>query len=40
MTATRHPLMSRAAALLCAAALVAAPTAAHAQFGKLKDLGK
>ncbi len=40
MTAPRHPLASRAAALLCAAAFVATPAAAHAQFGKLKDLGK
>lgn len=40
MTPVRQPLTSRAAALLCAAALVAAPSAAHAQFGKLKDLGK
>ena len=40
MTATRHPLTSRAAALLCAVALLTVPAAAHAQFGKLKDLGK
>src|SRR5215218_1630329 len=33
-------LSVRAAAVLCAAAVVATPASAHAQFGKLKDLGK
>ncbi|MDF1504147.1 hypothetical protein [Roseisolibacter sp. H3M3-2] len=40
MSAPRHPITTRAAAFLCAAAIVAAPSAAQAQFGKLKDLGK
>ena len=38
MSAHRHTI--RAAALLCAAAIVATPAAAEAQLVKLKDLGK